>query len=391
MNALICKSLEEGDLSLLFNFPRILATKHERTVIEWIVDFTTRYGQPPTIRRLCDQFETFVPISTEGPLGDIYDRELKKKRNLYTREFLLNIQDELKKGIDPLEHIQKLHEAINGGASGILSYTKHDRTSYLRHLHSIPYGIEQIDNYTGGVAQGDLVYVVGRLGSGKTTLVNWMMSKWLLDDHRILMVSNENRGEDIIAKIDAFLGGWNPLKKRTRSWDEADLRRLKGVAHIASKMHGDIIIPDRPILRVSEVVGLVHTYRPDIIIIDGVYLMSGESGSSHWEKITEVSRDLKRLAEAESRPVIGIHQANRGAVGKRVEIENVAYSDALAQDADLLVTVNKEEDSKDIFVECIKNRWGDEGWGFFLRFFFDTMTVRVHDPKYPTKEEGSDA
>jgi hypothetical protein len=58
----------------------------------------------------------------------------------------------------------------------------------------------------------------------------------------------------------------------------------------------------------------------------------------------------------------------------------VAYADALAQDADLLLALNPEEDGS-IFVEAIKSRWGDGGFGFFIRFFFDTMSVKVMDAR----------
>jgi replicative DNA helicase len=129
----------------------------------------------------------------------------------------------------------------------------------------------------------------------------------------------------------------------------------------------------------------VYTYRPDLVVVDGIYLMQGAAGDSHWEKITSISRSLKQLAEGEGTPVLGLHQANRQAIGKRIEIEHIAYADALAQDADLVMAINAEDDGSH-FVEAIKNRWGDKaGWGMFMNFFFDSMTVRVRDAKHAPK------
>lgn len=104
--------------------------------------------------------------------------------------------------------------------------------------------------------------------------------------------------------------------------------------------------------------------------------MNGVAGNSNWEKITEVSRSLKQLADGEGVPILGIHQANRNAIGKRMEVENIAYADALAQDADLVLGVNTEDDGS-LFVECLKSRWGRSGWGMFLKIHFDTMRVTV--------------
>lgn len=386
MNTLITKSLETDDLHLLFQFPKELVTSYELKVVNWVVDYTARYGSPPTMERLQEEFLSFVAIESKDPLGDIYDRTLVRKRNIFVREYMTSIQDELKKGIDPLPHVQELHRAIAGGQGDVTRYTRFDRTSYYRRPDTFPYGIAQIDQFTGGVSKGDLIYIIGRLGTGKTTFAIWLLTKWLQAGKRILMVSNENRAGDVVAKIDSYIGGFNPLKKRTLGWTESDMARIETVSFMASHMEGEVFIPNRPVQDVKEVRSLIYSHRPDLVIIDGIYLMQGASGDNHWEKITHISRDLKQTAEGEGIPVMGIHQASRNAVGRRVEVEHVAYADALAQDCDLLLAVNPEEDGS-VFIEALKNRWGAGNWGFYLRFFFETMTCKVLDTKIATKEE----
>lgn len=386
MNTLITSSLESQDVHLLLRFPEVLQSESERKITEWIRNYIARYSKPPTLSRLSSEFETFVPIISADPLGDIYEQCLTKKRNLYTREYLMSIQDELKRGVDPLPFIQGLHQNIIGGGGDVTLYTKFDRSSYHRKPASYPYGIQQIDQHTGGISAGDLIYLIGRLGTGKTTFTLWILSRWLQAGRRILMVSNENRADDVVAKIDSYLGGFNPLNKRTVGWSEDDLHRLSTVSFIASHMDGEVFIPNKPVQDTREVQNLIYTYRPDLVVVDGIYLMQGTGGESHWERITNVSRRLKQIAEGEGVPVLGVHQANRNAVGKRIEVEHVAYADALAQDADLLLALNPEDDGS-IFVECIKNRWGKGNWGFFVQMFFETMTVKVSDPKHAIEEE----
>lgn len=380
MNRLITSSLKLSDVHLLFSFPKELMSKHERTVVEWITNYTSHYGCPPSMERVEKEFSAFISIESTDPLADIYDTTLIRKRNIFVREYLTSIQKELKSGEDPLPHIEELHRVCSTGSSNLVRYSTYDRTAYWRKPTAFPYGIPQIDSHTGGIANGDLVYLIGRLGIGKTTVTIWFLNKWLQAGKRILMISNENRADDVVAKIDSYIGGFNPLKKRTADWSEADLSRLETVRFIATHLPGDVYIPARPVQDVKEVRSLIYANRPDLVIIDGIYLMQGASGTSHWEKITSVSRELKQVAEGEGLPVVGVHQASRNAVGKRVEIEHVAYADALAQDADVMFGINQEEDGS-IFVEAIKNRWGKGDWGFFLRFFFDTMTVKVLDAK----------
>lgn len=380
MNSLISQSLNEGDVHLLFGFPKQLMSKFETRVVEWIVSYTTRYGKPPTIERVSEQFDTFVSVTTSDPIGDIYDRTLTRKRNIYVREYLTRVQEKLKAGEDPLPYIEEVHTAIRGGRGDVLRYSTFDRSAYLRRATSFPYEIQEIDKHTGGIAQGDLIYLIGRLGTGKTTFALWVVSKWLQRERRILLVSNENRADDVIAKIDAYVGGFNPINKRTRQWSEDDVHRLATVSYIAKHSAGEVFIPTKPVQDTKEIASLIYTYRPDLVMIDGIYLMNGAKGDSHWEKITHISRELKQIAEGEGLPLLGIHQASRRAVGKRIEVEDIAYSDALGQDADLVLAINKEEDDS-IFVQAIKNRWGDGEWGFFMKFFFDTMQVKILDGK----------
>jgi archaellum biogenesis ATPase FlaH len=390
MNTLIVSSLATGDVGMLFGFPRTLMSEREIEIVDWIIDYTSKYRHPPDINRLMAVFDTFVPTTTTAPIGDTYDRTLQRKRNHYARTYLSNIQEDLKKGIDPLPLIEKLYKDISGGDAGVTFYTKFDRTTYNRTRTAFPYEIAEIDKYTGGISAGDLVYLVGRLGIGKSTFAGWIIGKWLQRERRILMISNENRADDVIAKVDSFMGGWNPLKKRTMGWSSEDLVRISTVSYIASQMKGEMIVPNRPIRDVNEVQGLIHTYQPDIVLIDGIYLMADKSTASTWEKLTDVSRSLKAMADGAGVPIIGLTQASRQAVDRRIEIGHIAYSDALAQDADLVLTINKEDD-RDLFVECIKNRWGSQNWGFFMRFFFETMTVRVFDPKHAVLEGEEDA
>jgi hypothetical protein len=387
VNQLITKSLVQEDVALLFGFPKQLMSTFETKVVEWISNYISKYHKPPTLPRLEKEFDGFIPIDSEDPLGDIYDQELQRKRNIFTREYILSIQDELKKGADPLPFIEKLHRSIRGGDSDVTLYSKYDRSEYLWKPTSINYGIDQIDKQTGGISPGDLVYIIGRLGTGKTSLALWILTQWLLKDCKILLVSNENRAADVVAKIDSYIGGWNPIKKRTMDWTEDDKHRIETVSFIASKIKGEVYIPNRPVQSTKDLRSLIYTYDPDLIMVDGIYLMSDGKADSQWEKITGVSRELKQIAEGEGKPLLGIHQASRKAIGAgRIDVEHVAYSDALAQDADLLLAINKEEDES-IFVECIKNRWGGEHWGFFLKFFFETMTVKVMSAKTATEED----
>lgn len=390
MNELITQSLDEANVTYLYQFPDPLLESYERQWIDWIRTYTNKHSVPPTVGRFQAVFDTFVPLKLPDPITDVYEQALIRRRNSWTRRFLMSFKEELDEGADPLPIVEELYRTLAQGDVEILKFSEYDRTRYFRAKTSLPYGIEMLDQYTGGASAGDLIYIFGRLGTGKTTFTLWIIKKWLEAGHRVLVISNENRAEDIISKIDSFIGGWNPIKRRMMNWDDDDRGRIRTVSHIANSLEGEIIIPTVPVTSVDTIQSLIHTHKPDVVVVDGVYLLSENAGNSAaWEKITDVSRNLKRVADGNGIPIVGIHQANRASIGKRVEVDNIAYSDALGQDADLVLGLNEEPEG-DLFIECIKNRWGKVHWGLFIRLYFESMTVKLLSDAYPEKEGEDD-
>jgi replicative DNA helicase len=86
---------------------------------------------------------------------------------------------------------------------------------------------------------------------------------------------------------------------------------------------------------------------PDLVIVDGMYLMHDDrSGKStqEWQRVMHLSRDLKMTGQEFNIPVIGVTQANRGSEKSRgQDLTELAFSDALGQDADAVFRVSKVE------------------------------------------------
>ena len=91
----------------------------------------------------------------------------------------------------------------------------------------------------------------------------------------------------------------------------------------------------------------VKEAKPDIVFVDGIYLMKDDRSSSRsadWKNITHISQDLKRMAQDEDIPVFGITQANRGSEKeKEQQLSGIGYSDAIAQDADAAFHIAKRD------------------------------------------------
>ena len=79
----------------------------------------------------------------------------------------------------------------------------------------------------------------------------------------------------------------------------------------------------------------MRLYKPDIVCIDGAYLMSNNPAPEalgDWKELAAVSRDLKQTANTLETPIIGVVQANRGAAETdKVAGHNIAGSDAFSR------------------------------------------------------------
>ena len=95
----------------------------------------------------------------------------------------------------------------------------------------------------------------------------------------------------------------------------------------------------------------VKESKPDIVFVDGMYLMKDDRSSSRnadWKNITHISQDLKRLAQDEHIPLFGVTQANRDSEkgadkGKEPQLSGIGYADAFAQDADAAFHIEKKD------------------------------------------------
>lgn len=103
---------------------------------------------------------------------------------------------------------------------------------------------------------------------------------------------------------------------------------------------------------ISSLRAMVERYQPDIVFVDGIYLMKddrkGERGRD-WKNIANITSDLKMLAQQFKIPVVGNSQANRQANDKRKggDLRDIAFSDAAGQDADLIIRIDKVVDPED--------------------------------------------
>jgi Replicative DNA helicase len=109
----------------------------------------------------------------------------------------------------------------------------------------------------------------------------------------------------------------------------------------------------------------------DLIVVDYIQLMQGNSGDNRQQEIAEISRNLKGLARELKVPIIALSQLNRAAEAredKRPRLGDLRESGAIEQDADIVMMIYRDDYYNPATerpgvaeINIVKNRSGSTG------------------------------
>lgn len=128
---------------------------------------------------------------------------------------------------------------------------------------------------------------------------------------------------------------------------------------------------------VSNVSAKIEQYQPDVVFIDGAYLMEDDQGAKEdWLRVAHITRDLKALAKLKKIPICINSQADSTTSKKTgPELENIGFSKAIGHDSDVVLGLLRDEEmieDKEMKVKVLKQREGTLG-NVVLNWDFSTM------------------
>ena len=96
---------------------------------------------------------------------------------------------------------------------------------------------------------------------------------------------------------------------------------------------------------VGSIQAKIIDYQPDVVFVDGAYLMQSEvpgvePGSA--QAVTSISRGLKRLAQQQKVPICVTTQATLSRSRGGLTIHSAMYSQAWGQDCDVMLGVERQ-------------------------------------------------
>ncbi len=245
-------------------------------------------------------------------------------------------------------------------------------------LLGIPSGFDLIDQATQGFQPKQLITLVGPPKAGKSTSIALMAISAWKKNCKVLFIGFEMSNEEQSTRIDAFVAHLDHTKlrggknKRLTNAEMGDLRESLEEFYD----HGDFILSNdtRSALTVSGIGAKIDQYDPDFVIVDGVYMMMDEAGSPHPpgspQALTNITRGFKRLAQNKNVPILITTQVLEWKMdkGKSITSGSIGYSSSFIQDSDLVMGIERTDDSLIQLMKVVLGRNVPQGVESFIKW-----------------------
>lgn len=220
----------------------------------------------------------------------------------------------------------------------------------------IPFPWTLMNTKTGGMQDEDFIIIYGRPGNMKTWMACVMAAYAWQANRRVMFFTKEVKQTTIIKRICSILAAIN-YEKLTQSnlsvedeevfFDLVDsIADIEANAEAGGHRRSLYVVSDkgkRTSTSVQDLQAEAELFGPDIIFVDGLYLMRdsrSKSRTADWKNIAHISQDLKGMAQYLEVPVVGTTQANRSGAGKpSTNVDDLSFADSLGMDADMILRV----------------------------------------------------
>jgi replicative DNA helicase len=259
-------------------------------------------------------------------------------------------------------------------------------------MMGVPTGFTQLDKLLGGLQESDLIILAGRPGMGKTsfglTIAQHSAKHY---DARVAVFSLEMSKEQLVQRLLSMETGIDSHRLRLGDILEDEWTILMEAANQLSSTA--VYIDDTPAASVNEIrtkARRLHAeFDIDLIMVDYMQLMSGQSGmrtENRQQEISYISRSLKALARELNVPVLALSQLSRAVesrADKRPMLSDLRESGSIEQDADVVLFIYREdyyiedtdrENIADVLVA--KHRHGTTGT---VSLYFQKELTQFHD------------
>jgi replicative DNA helicase len=395
---LISAVLQDKQVHVLLqaNVDGILRTHND--IWQFIRNYSEMNGTVPPTTLLVDKFRDFQPVDGVGATKYHLEELQVEYLNDSLKDILRTTAGEVQagQGVKALEDIITKTSALKKNTSVIRDIDAtdiEDAVAYYENVKrqneigsiGIKTGLAGFDNYLpAGITPGQLGVFLAYPGIGKSWMALYFAVQAWKQGKSPLIISLEMSETEVRNRVFTIMGEglWSHRKLSAGAVETDDLRRWhskelvgKPEFHIISNDGGGEVTP-------SVIRGKIDQYKPDLIIVDYLQLMSpNQKSDNETVRMKNLSRELKLMAIGEEMPIIAISSATPDDVNKLDTVPTLgqtAWSRQIAYDADWVLALGRATNSD--IIECVfrKNRNGFMG-EFIVQADFDKGWYKYKD------------
>ena len=287
------------------------------------------------------------------------------------------LQAEARNALDALANAPGRH-SVKSSRDSLLDFLAFRADVQDGKRQAIKTGFPSLDGILGGFAQGGLYVIAARPGVGKSAL-GIALADMLAKSHAVLYVSLEMTEHELNARRIAAVSD-APLTFGKLLFCKLSDNEGAAVTNACGEL-------DKRSLRISAVSAMTvpeleiqaRNVGADVVVVDYLGLLSAtDRRASEYDRVTQISGDLKRLAKRLNCVVIALCQLNRESASSgagtdaRPKLSQLRSSGAIEQDSDGVLLLHRpeygqQEVTRDasapqqFFVDVAKNRHGRTG------------------------------
>ena len=387
-------------------------TGSNKKAFQYILEHQTLYGQVPTLEVFQDKCPEAKLNLVEGVLSstgetlkfwcDQVRDKLQYNSLVGTIEKALEIMDtgdatadsiykELKRAV-----IQMENDVIRSDRIKINERTESRWEAYRKRQKSggitgIPSGLGLLDKIMGGFNPGELITFMAFTGRGKSWLEVILAVEMAKQGFKVLFFTTEMSTDMVFRRIDAVWNGFNYSKFKKGQLDKKDeVKYQEYLDEMENKSDEDImLVVEQATGGLSQISAKIDQYEPDIVFIDGAYLLEDEEGGEdNWAGVVRIWRGLHRMCLAKQVPIVTTTQSK---VESGASIGSLSFAKALSNEVDVLAVLEQEEQDildREADLRFLKLREGDSLSCLRLNWDFDEMNYQpIFKAKAEVKEE----
>ena len=401
-----------------------------KPAVERICSYYSRHKIPPSfsvLRELLEedgeQTRSVALIEEQrthaNEIGYLIDK-VKIRYNKYLADRLVKKVEEIEEGGDDIRDInddikkviaqtEKLYKQ-SAFSEGRVSDSTEDRLRHYDYVLENPEqirgflsGYKELDDYTWGIKNSEMLVIGGASSSGKSLLMmNMAINAWRgsndpaegitghPDGKNVLYISLEMSKQQLEQRLDANLAGirHRGIMRATLSGDEHF--RWSRCLEFQKTYDKVFYILDMPRgTTMGEIEAKYETilgiFKPDAVFVDYLQLMKPTIGAvgTDWLDVGKVSEELHEFCRKKNIPVVTAAQrkaAQKKANGKKVDdvnLEDFGRSKMIGDNAAIALIIGNREDEQlreDMEIHIVKNRDGAKG-AILLKKAFDKSRI----------------